>query len=182
AGGGPGGLRRLAPLLAAAAGFAALALGALYFEVRSEGEALRADYEAALGRIEFLEASRAELDSLLAALVRGDVRTATLARQAPAPRVRLLWNPARRLLLVTASGLPPAPDGRTYQLWGIAPGRDPVSLGVFDTRPDGTRTTLVEAPELPDLEAGALSEEPAGGSPQPTSEPFLVGAWTAPSE
>ncbi len=116
---------------------------------------------------------------MLAALTGTRVATATLVRSGGEPQVRLFWNRARDLVLVTAFDLPPAAEGRTYQLWGIAPGSDPVSLGVFDTEPDGTAVVVRVVAADMDFSLSAVSDEPAGGSPQPTSDPFLLGEWSA---
>jgi anti-sigma-K factor RskA len=107
------------------------------------------------------------------------VRTATLAATGSPPSARLFWNPVRGTVVIVAFDLPPAPAGRTYQLWGIAPGGDPVSLGTFQTAADGTALVQRPAPGGIPFEVGAVTEEPAGGSPQPTTQPFLVGSWAA---
>ncbi|GGK12733.1 anti-sigma E factor [Deinococcus malanensis] len=60
---------------------------------------------------------------------------------------------------------PPA-DGRTYQLWHIRDGQ-PASLGVFAG--DGLLTG-----SLPQGATLAVSVEPPGGSPQPTTEPLFA--------
>jgi len=50
-----------------------------------------------------------------------------------------------------------------------------VSLGIFNTAPDGSLRAVMNVP--PDLafQVTAVTEEPAGGSPQPTQQPFLIG-------
>ena len=91
--------------------------------------------------------------------------------------MRLYWNRARGLVVVAAFDLPPAPAGRTYQLWAIKKGQAPVSVGTFNTLPGGRAVITLRMPAgfKPDL--SAVTEEPAGGSAQPTQQPFLVGAW-----
>src|SRR5439155_555451 len=97
-------------------------------------------------------------------------------------RWRELWpTPLQRRRFrrsyVTAFDLPPAPAGRTYQLWAIKKGQAPVSVGTFNTLPGGRAVITLQMPAgfKPDL--SAVTEEPAGGSAQPTQQPFLVGAW-----
>lgn len=58
----------------------------------------------------------------------------------------------------------PLPPERTYQLWRIENGT-PVSLGVFER---GLLVTLAPGSTL------AVSVEPPGGSPQPTTPPLFV--------
>jgi anti-sigma-K factor RskA len=78
--------------------------------------------------------------------------------------------------MLHAFRLKPAPAGRSYQLWLIQDGK-PVSASVFDADPDGH--ALVEDIAIPASAAGVtqvlLTEEPAGGSPLPTTQPFLGG-------
>jgi anti-sigma-K factor RskA len=166
-----GGRRRapIAPWLAAAAALV-LAVVAGYGYWRERGE--RDSLERAVALVRDSLAAR---DSLLAAVLAPGVGTANLAATGKPPTARLFWNPARRIVVIAVFDLPPAPSGRTYQLWGIATGKAPVSLGVFDTRPDGRLTAAMAVP--PDLlfQITAVTEEPAGGSPQPTQTPFLIG-------
>jgi anti-sigma-K factor RskA len=117
------------------------------------------------------------LDSLALLLSGPEIRFATLTAEGVAPGLRLLWNPAAGTLLVAASGLPSPAEGRTYQLWGIRGTEDPVSLGTFETGPDGTALVTLAPPAGADFELSAVTEEPDGGSPQPTSQPFLAGPW-----
>lgn len=73
----------------------------------------------------------------------------------------------------------PAPN-RTYQLWLVMKqkGAKPMSAGVF--RPDPSGKVMLVVPAMPaDMDstaALAISEEPSGGSAQPTSTPIWVGA------
>ena len=66
--------------------------------------------------------------------------------------------------------------GRTYQLWGIAPGSAPVSLGTFDTDAAGRARAVLQVPAGTAMELAAITDEPTGGSPQPTTTPFLSGS------
>ncbi|MDO8882325.1 MAG: anti-sigma factor [Pseudotabrizicola sp.] len=63
-------------------------------------------------------------------------------------------------LLVTRVAGTPAPDGQTHELWVIAPGAAPVSLGLLGVDP-----LDVEYPRPPAGWVLAVSVEPAGGSP-----------------
>ena len=73
-----------------------------------------------------------------------------------------------------------AAPGRALELWAIAEGADPVSLGVL---PEGERA-VVDVPQAlrPGFEAItlAVSDEPPGGSPtgQPTGAVLAVGGIT----
>ena len=65
--------------------------------------------------------------------------------------------------------LAPPPEGQTYQAWQIVDGA-PVSLGVLNTHSG----RLAFSSDLDSASAIALSVEPAGGSPAPTTTPILL--------
>ena len=135
-----------------------------------------ADLATARGRVVELESGIATRDSMLAVLAGPDVRTSTLAATGTDPQLRLFLRESTPTILVTAFGLPQAPGGRTYQLWGIRGAEAPVSIGTFDTDATGSGVVLLSTGAAT-FDIGAVTEEPAGGSPQPTSQPFLVGSW-----
>lgn len=163
---------------AAAAGFAVWA-GLSYRQSAMRADRLATELESARGAVETLELAGARRDSLLAALTGPAVETVTLTSTANEPRVRLFWNRGTDQMIVTAFDLPPAAAGRTYQLWGLAPDAQPVSLGTFDTGPDGRAVVLRRLPSETAYAQSAVTEEPAGGSEQPTTNPFLVGRWSS---
>ncbi len=171
------------PWLLAAAGIVlSLGLGMAYQRMRADNASLRIAYDQAETDNASLRvaydrvASDLEArDSLLATFLGPDVRTARLAATGQPPSARLFWNAATASVVMAAFDLPPAPAGRVYQLWGIVTGLDPVSFGTFQTEPDGTAIFRSSVPAGIDFELGAVTDEPAGGSPQPTTTPFLVG-------
>jgi anti-sigma-K factor RskA len=115
-------------------------------------------------------------DSVLATLLAPDVETVKLVATGKPPSARLYWNRATNQVILAAFSLPPAPSGRTYQLWGIAGANaKPVSLGTFNTGANGEGRLAAAVPPGLTIAVGAVTEEPAGGSPQPTTQPFMVG-------
>lgn len=161
-------VRAWAPWLAAAASLV-LALGAGFVARR------------AATRVRALQAELAARDSTLASLLGPEVHVVSLAATGRQPTARVFWNHRRQLFIVTAFDLPAAPAGRTYQLWGIAKGRTPVSMGTFNTDAGGRATLVLPVDptitQLGFIDFCALTEEPAGGSPQPTETPRLLGSW-----
>lgn len=160
--------RQVAWLAAAASLVLAIGLGHGYWRERRDRQALERVVAAA-------HDSLAARDSLLSAVLAPNVGTANLAATGKPPTARLFWNPARRVVVIAVYDLPPAPAGRTYQLWGIATGKAPVSLGVFNPGPNGRLTKALAVPAELVFQVTAVTEEPAGGSPQPTQTPFLIG-------
>jgi anti-sigma-K factor RskA len=116
-------------------------------------------------------------DAILAAVLDRDVKLVQLTASGnPDPAIQVFWNRARNTALLNATGLKPAPPGRTYQLWWIRDGK-PVPSVTFDI--DAAGAGLVKGVSVPtdgELSAAAVTEEPAGGSQQPTSPILLVGA------
>ena len=71
---------------------------------------------------------------------------------------------------IVRSSLPPAPAGHEYQLWAQPdPSASMHSAGLLGTEPDG-RSIRVPA----HTDRIAISVEPTGGSPAPTTEPVAV--------
>ena len=166
-------LRTVLPWLLAAASFA----GAV---VTARGTASERDARAvAEGEATTLRAQLASLDSLVATLTASELSTVTLASTGAPPSARLYWNRARGEVVLAAFRLPPAATGRTYQLWGIATGQAPVSLGTFKSAGEGREVARFRMPPGLQLAVGAVTEEPEGGSPQPSSTPFLAGTLRA---
>lgn len=129
-----------------------------------------------------LTAITAAHDSLLADVTGPRLHFVSLtAPEGGPPVARVFWNHDRRRFVVTAFRLPPAPAGRTYQLWGIAAGRGPVSMGTFNTDASGVAT--VTMPVGPEIEAlgfiasCGITQEPSGGSSAPTETPRFTGDW-----
>jgi anti-sigma-K factor RskA len=100
----------------------------------------------------------------------------TSADTVKGPGIQFFWNERQQKGIAHAFRLRPAPAGKSYQLWIIRDGK-PESVKVFNSDPDGH--ALVEGLTLPAKAAGVtqvlLTLEPAGGSPLPTTTPFVGG-------
>lgn len=121
-------------------------------------------------------------DSTALVLLTGpDVNVVSLAGTNRAPSARIIWNHVLNRFVVFAFDLPAAPAGRTYQLWAIAKGHTPLSMGTFNTDAQGHAKVVLtvdrEIAALGFVDNCGLTEEPSGGSPQPTETPRLLGAW-----
>ncbi|MGQ0561378.1 MAG: anti-sigma factor, partial [Gemmatimonadota bacterium] len=170
--------RRFAPwLIAAAALVVAISALLMYGAERERRQLAERDDAAAALELDRLRQRMARQDSLLAAVLSPDAQSATLVTQGRPPSVRLSLNRARNVVVVAARDLPPAAAGRVYQLWGIADGV-PVSLGTFNTGADGRAAVALPLNTDARFTLGAITDEPAGGSPQPTTTPFAAGEWT----
>jgi anti-sigma-K factor RskA len=93
----------------------------------------------------------------------------------PDPGIQLFWDRKRNSAIIHGFRLKPVPDGKTYQLWFIKDGK-PVPSVTFTPEPTGhARVEQVPVPTDGKVSAAAITVEPAGGSPQPTSPILLVG-------
>ena len=72
------------------------------------------------------------------------------------------------------------PSNRTLQLWLIpkTPGAKPMPSMMWRPDANGNFMLMVANPpeSMRDVKALAVTEEPAGGSPQPTSAPMWLGS------
>jgi anti-sigma-K factor RskA len=123
-----------------------------------------------------------ELDrqqSLVALLQDPATQVVALAGLAAAPgaRARMLWHATAGGLLVT-QGLPPAPDGKAYELWAIAGKSAPVPAGVFTVDAKGLGSLRVAPIRVEEsVDTFAVTLEPAAGVPAPTGAMYLAGKF-----
>jgi anti-sigma-K factor RskA len=94
----------------------------------------------------------------------------------PDPGIQIFWDKQRNRVLAHGFKLKQVPEGRAYQLWFIQDGK-PVPSVTFKPEPDGhVRVEKIPVPSGEGISAAAITVEPEGGSPQPTSPILLVGA------
>ena len=92
------------------------------------------------------------------------------------PGIQIFRDKLRNRVILHAFRLTPAPAGRAYQLWILPRGGNPIPSRVFNSEADGH--ALAEGIEVPAdviVDGFAITQEPAGGSPQPTSAILLYG-------
>ena len=172
------GRRSMLPWLAAAAAI----LIAVSINVRYQNErSARAGIEQQLASIRAtLDSTGAELanrDSLIANLVGPDVQAVSVSGTGPQPSAKYFLDKRASRIVFVANALPPAKAGRTYQLWGIEAGRAPVSLGTFNTDSSGRALASLSVPAGLRIAVTAVTDEPSGGSAQPTTKPILAATW-----
>jgi len=127
-----------------------------------------------VGRIRS-ESQRAEL--ALQVLAAPGVQSVALAGLGPTPQAagRTYVNPRSGDALFYAFGLPALPEDKTYELWFFADGK-PVAAGTFGVPRGGTGSVRVERAIDPrQIQAWAVTIEPAGGLPQPSGAVVLKG-------
>jgi len=95
----------------------------------------------------------------------------------PQPQGKAYYLSSSGHLILLANNLAPLPSNKVYELWLIPLTGSPIPAGLF--RPDSRGTATVVNPPLPigiQAKAFAITIEPTGGSPAPTSQPIMVGA------
>ncbi|MCS6802790.1 MAG: anti-sigma factor [Chloroflexota bacterium] len=97
--------------------------------------------------------------------------------QWPTARGRMYASGINDTALLLVDGLKPLPPDRVYQVWLMEAGQ-PHSGGVFtvDTNGQGRWVVRADKPILR-YQAIIVTEEPAGGSPMPTSPRVLTGLF-----
>ena len=139
----------------------------------AEAERLRSRSE------DSLQSVVAEQDRRLASLTGGKVRVVELTTQdLNKPYARMFWDQATHRWTFVAHRLPALAQGRTYQLWLVSGDRK-ISAGTFVPDARGEAVVRAEYALAPNaLAAVAVTEEPAGGVPQPTGAMIVVGKAT----
>lgn len=166
--------------------WAAVAAGALIAAVvfntrahRASAELAQADAELRRVQAESAAQTRelARLNEAFAILNQPDVKQVTFGGAAPQPpRGRVFLDPARGVLLV-ASNLPPAPAGKTYEMWVIPKGGQPVPAGLFQSAADGTALHVRPGPvNVAGTAAVAVTLELAAGATVPNLPPVFAAA------
>jgi anti-sigma-K factor RskA len=100
-----------------------------------------------------------------------ETRTFELEGSGPARNAEgevLLMGEDRAVLV--ANDLPPAPEGEVYEAWIIRNGV-PEPAGILEPQNGNAASTMEGSME--GVEAVAITLEPEGGSPMPTSDPLL---------
>ncbi|HUR75895.1 MAG TPA: anti-sigma factor [Sporichthya sp.] len=99
-----------------------------------------------------------------------DAKTVTTASGATTAALTVSRNTGDMVFM--AHGLRDVGNKRTYQVWLLGPGSAVTSMGTFNSDGKGNTTRLFRAPG--DATALAVTEEPAGGSARPTTQPVLA--------
>lgn len=76
---------------------------------------------------------------------------------------------------LTVVGMPPAPEGKTYQLWYVGSDEIARSAGFLTAAGDGRAEAVLQG-SLDGAAAVGVTVEPAGGSSAPTTDPIMVMA------
>jgi len=150
---------------------------------RSKEETLAAlreseELKASLIKREARSQELAQINSVLASPDQHEVLSLNATEDAPATMAAssgtVYWNKQDHKWVVSAD-LPRPPEGKAYQLWFITSG-GPVSAGLMKPDETGHGFMVVDVPSGGEtIVAAAITLEPDGGSPQPTSPVLAMG-------
>lgn len=121
-----------------------------------------------------LNAERAQSREIAHVLAAPDAR-ATAGRDDRGRNISVVASASEGRAVVTLSGYGTLPSGRVRQLWLMRPDAQPRSLGLFE----GGDTPLIATGLNKSATSLAVTVEPDGGSPQPTSRPIVQLALKA---
>jgi anti-sigma-K factor RskA len=127
-------------------------------------------------RVAQLRDTLAERERMLLALAGPDVKVVDLVANNRRPNARMFWAQATNTWTMFAHDLPVPAAGRTYQLWLITRDGQRISAGTFAPDQAGNAVVSAQYPLARDaLNMIAVTDEPAGGVPQPTGEVVIAG-------
>jgi hypothetical protein len=162
---------------------AILGVGA-FLKASRERDAARASLAAVqaasgtqLATLDSLRSSLRSREQMIANLIGPQVAVMTLTSTMPtAPTARMFWDQQHDAWTFVAHHIPMPKTGRTYQMWLVTPSAK-ISAGTFMPSRDG-EVMMQATYALPkdSLAAVAVTDEPMGGSPQPTTAPLLVAS------
>ena len=95
----------------------------------------------------------------------------------PAAGARIFWDREASRWYLFASGIEPPAPGRTHQLWFITASQQKISAGTFVVDENGDASYEVQVPSgIGEIVMAAITDEPAGGSNQPTGQIRVAGS------
>ena len=113
-------------------------------------------------------------DSLLAGITGRDVALMTLTTNGTkAPFAYMFWDRRANTWTMIAHNMPELKAGRTYQLW-LVTASSKISAGTFQPQNGDAVIRATYALPADSLKALAVTEEPAGGVPQPTGPMIMA--------
>ena len=150
--------------------------GALDQEKAQSSEALNenTNLKQQLAKEDTASAELAQINSVLSS---PQWRIIPLAGQGPAPGAfsAKVYCDVRGNRWVVTADLPPAPEGKVYQVWFVTQTAK-ISAGLISPNNTGHGFTVVQfPPNAAPLAAAAITLEPEGGSQQPTMPIYALG-------
>lgn len=146
---------------------------ALSWQNRRVSQALEKQRQA----MQALLHDREQTEKLVGVLAAADTITVKLASAAEPVGNGVVKYNSRLGVMVYSAQLPPAPAGKTYQMWLVPANGAALSAGLLEKREHAAgHVWTAEVRANTEAKAFVVTLEPAGGVPQPTGPKVLVGA------
>jgi anti-sigma-K factor RskA len=134
----------------------------------------RTSLDRSLMQLQEVSRQRNELRAAIAILSETDTRTVQFGKLEAEPHGRVFVSQSGGVVFVGGQ-LPQLASGKTFEFWLVPAKGNPQAAGLFQTNSQGVSVNvLAKAINPAEFLAVAVSVEPAGGSPQPTSKPILI--------
>ena len=167
---------RLPWWVAAAASIAFLVAMYQRVEIARDRDEIAAAYAKEFLSVGALRDSLAARERTLSAMAGSDVKVVELVANNRRPNARMFWAQSTNTWTMFAHDMPAPASGRTYQLWLITRTGQRISAGTFAPDPTGNAVVSAQYPlDRNALQMIAVTDEPAGGVPQPTGEVVIAG-------
>lgn len=118
-----------------------------------------------------------EYQKLIKALLQNTNKPVILTPLVNAPDeaiAKVFYRPDEGLAFIDVVNLLPPEPGKQYQVWALKPGSDPIPVGLIEN--NNFLGALTQIDFVENVSGFAISKEPTGGSPQPTSDQiYLIG-------
>jgi anti-sigma-K factor RskA len=145
-------------------------------QLQARVSADQADADDLRAKLDIQKTGSDNLEQVLSSVGRPGARIARLVVQtvSPTSSAAIVWDTERANCLILGS-FPPAPEGKSYQLWFFTPTAK-VSVGSFKTDSANRVFVTVSVPrEAMNAGAAVVTLEPDNGSQIPTSPYFAIG-------
>jgi hypothetical protein len=88
----------------------------------------------------------------------------------------IVWDQKSQRWQLVCAGMVSAPAGKTYELWFVTKKGEKIAACTFDVDTKGDAELMVDVPhDIGPLALAAVTDEPAGGTAQPTGNFQLTG-------
>jgi anti-sigma-K factor RskA len=161
--------------LAIAASVAMVALLGALFVIWRKNQSLQNESRELAQQLKLSDQSLQEERALRQSLLGPDGRGAFLQGTPLVPKARanLAYNSKNGQASLAISDLPPAPAGKSYQIWFIK-GKQPIPGKTFNTNEQGRADISLQVPDNGlHADTFAVTLEPQHGSTAPTGEKYL---------
>lgn len=123
--------------------------------------------------LEATQQAQAQERALIADVLAAEDKVAYDSASGERPHLTVVASEEADAAVVSLRDLPALPEERNYQVWRFVDGK-PQSAGVMDADDINRDTATMLMDDAAVAEAVAVTEEPAGGSEQPTSDPLVA--------